>query len=118
LDTFIDHDRGYFPRVGLYDRRLNPRKGSHVIRNLCSAVNTYGPEIKILDHRVEDEWKIIEFQSKYTKYWLYLPQSKNAQLELSDSKFDSIIIDLITSTINPNTYITNRPYLKVCTRTQ
>ncbi len=25
LDTFMDHDRGYFPRIGLLDRRGNPR---------------------------------------------------------------------------------------------
>lgn len=34
LDTFIDHDRGYFPRNGLYDRRLNPRAAAMVYRNL------------------------------------------------------------------------------------
>ena len=113
LDTFIDHDRGYFPRVGLYDRRLNPGKASHVIRNLCSAVNTYGPEIKIQEYRDEDEWKIIEFKSPKTKYWLYLSQTKNAKFKQSDTKPNTIIIDLITGTINPKKFKTNTPHLKV-----
>ena len=34
VDTFMDLDRGYYPRVGLYDRRLNPRIGSHVLAHL------------------------------------------------------------------------------------
>lgn len=34
LDTFIDIDRGYFPRHGLYDRRCNPRPAAHVYRHL------------------------------------------------------------------------------------
>ena len=34
LDTFIDHDRGYYPRHGLMDRRSDPRAGFHVLRHL------------------------------------------------------------------------------------
>ncbi|MBZ8132716.1 metallophosphoesterase [Afifella sp. IM 167] len=34
LDTFIDMERGYFPRLGLYDRRLNPTLAGQVYRNL------------------------------------------------------------------------------------
>ncbi len=45
LDTFVDLDRGYFPRVGLYDRRLNPRMGSHVLAHLQGVLNDYGPEV-------------------------------------------------------------------------
>jgi len=36
LDTFMDHDRGYYPRHGLIDRRGNPRPALHAIRNLES----------------------------------------------------------------------------------
>jgi predicted phosphodiesterase len=32
LDTFIDHDRGYYPRAGLLDRRFNPRPACHALR--------------------------------------------------------------------------------------
>jgi 3',5'-cyclic AMP phosphodiesterase CpdA len=34
LDTFQDHDRGYFTRHGLYDRRGNPRPGARVLAAL------------------------------------------------------------------------------------
>ncbi len=34
IDTYVDLDRGYFPRHGLYDRRYNPRLASFVYRYL------------------------------------------------------------------------------------
>jgi predicted phosphodiesterase len=34
IDTYVDVDRGYFPRHGLFDRRYNPRPASFVYRNL------------------------------------------------------------------------------------
>lgn len=34
LDTYMDLDRGYFPRHGLFDRRFNPRPASFVYRHL------------------------------------------------------------------------------------
>lgn len=40
LDTFVDLDRGYFPRRGLYDRRFNPRRASHVYRHLQSYLSS------------------------------------------------------------------------------
>jgi hypothetical protein len=40
LDSFADIDRGYFLRVGLVDRRYNPRIGWHVLRNLHGCLDT------------------------------------------------------------------------------
>jgi len=34
IDTYVDVDRGYFPRHGLFDRRYNPRLASFVYRHL------------------------------------------------------------------------------------
>jgi 3',5'-cyclic AMP phosphodiesterase CpdA len=34
IDTYVDVDRGYFPRHGLFDRRFNPRPASFVYRYL------------------------------------------------------------------------------------
>ena len=39
IDTFDDADRGYFPRVGVVDRRFNPHLGFHVVRHLYAALN-------------------------------------------------------------------------------
>lgn len=38
LDTFQDHDRGYFTRHGLYDRRGNPRPAARVLAALARLV--------------------------------------------------------------------------------
>lgn len=35
LDTTVDHDRGYFPRHGLVDRRGNPRRAYRVLWELA-----------------------------------------------------------------------------------
>jgi len=35
LDTFMDHDRGYYPRHGLIDRRCNPRPALYAL--VCEA---------------------------------------------------------------------------------
>ena len=39
LDSFADIDRGYFMRVGLVDRRYNPRVGWHMLRHLHGALD-------------------------------------------------------------------------------
>ena len=39
LDTFVDHDRGYFPRNGLMDRRGTPRLALHVLNHLARLVH-------------------------------------------------------------------------------
>ncbi|MGH9460360.1 MAG: metallophosphoesterase family protein [Vicinamibacteria bacterium] len=38
LDTFMDVDRGYFPRTGFIDRRYNPRPASRVYAALHAAL--------------------------------------------------------------------------------
>jgi hypothetical protein len=38
LDTFEDKDRGYFPRVGLIDRRANPRPAVAALRRLMAGL--------------------------------------------------------------------------------
>ena len=38
IDTFEDKDRGYFPRMGLIDRRSNPRPAVAVLRRLMSKL--------------------------------------------------------------------------------
>jgi 3',5'-cyclic AMP phosphodiesterase CpdA len=61
LDTFMDHDRGYFPRAGLYDRRLNPRRAALVLRHLTAAVNAYGTDITVPNKQAIDGWTAITF---------------------------------------------------------
>jgi O-acetyl-ADP-ribose deacetylase (regulator of RNase III) len=43
LDTFVDHDRGYYPRPGLLDRRYNARTGMQVLSHLRDVLQALGP---------------------------------------------------------------------------
>ena len=38
LDTFMDHDRGYYPRHGLIDRRFNPRQSFYALMEAASTL--------------------------------------------------------------------------------
>jgi hypothetical protein len=38
MDTFIDSDRGYYPRIGLLDRRFNPRPAFYALK-LASIIS-------------------------------------------------------------------------------
>ena len=40
FDTFMDIDRGYFPRNGFIDRRFNPRPAGHVVSSLAGVFPT------------------------------------------------------------------------------
>lgn len=46
LDTFMDLDRGYFPRHGLFDRRFNPRPASFVYRHLQGILGVVAGEVR------------------------------------------------------------------------
>lgn len=49
LDGFVDHDRGYYPRNGLIDRRGDPRPAWHVLRHLGRLVPP-GSAIQPVEH--------------------------------------------------------------------
>ncbi len=97
LDTFVDHDRGYFPRVGLYDRRVNPRMGGKLVKNLQAALNRYGSEITVTGI-IDGEPRVVLFESKENKYRLTLPGKEG---EAFEAQVDSTVIDLISGEINP-----------------
>jgi len=85
LDTFMDLDRGYFPRMGLYDRLLNPRKGGRVARHLAGAVNTLGGhDIDLGAIKEEGGWRVCGFQTPKHRYELLLPQRKPGRQRLSN----------------------------------
>ena len=112
IDTFMDHDRGYFPRVGLYDRRLNPRRAAFVLRHLSSAINRYGAEIVEISKKVSRDWATITFHSPQTIYTLKLPQTLNAPAVSAEAN----TIDLTTGTINPCKLNSGVPLLTVSAR--
>ena len=66
-------DRGYFPRIGLYDRRHNRRLGSHVLANLQGALREHGTITELGPCKEEANGKICVFESETTVYNLLLP---------------------------------------------
>ncbi|MEX2562601.1 MAG: metallophosphoesterase, partial [Nitriliruptoraceae bacterium] len=57
FDTFLDHDRGYFPRVGLFDRRFNPRVGARAVANLAAILAAFDVVLRDSDADADaDQW--------------------------------------------------------------
>jgi hypothetical protein len=75
LDTFMDLDRGYFPRIGLYDRRCNRRLGSYVFAHLQGVLNEFGPQYTLGECKETDEGKTCVFEASQTVFTLFLPSS-------------------------------------------
>ena len=52
VDTFVDHDRGYYPRTGLYDSRYNPRASGQAVRHMHALLRSIPqPIIEKTEHR-------------------------------------------------------------------
>jgi 3',5'-cyclic AMP phosphodiesterase CpdA len=119
LDTFMDLDRGYFPRIGLYDRRLNPRKGSHVARRLAGALNTCSPDLELGATRQRSGWRICGFNSPGHRYELLLPQRNTTREDLRSvlEEPSGEIIDLetgrTTSITDEHAHVRDTQYLHI-----
>jgi hypothetical protein len=100
LDTFMDLDRGYFPRHGLYDRRWNPRKGAHVLSNL-KAVLEHEEGVKPVGMRAHGGCRVLELKSDGSEYMLFLPEG-GARPDIAglDLAGDAIIIDLVEGLVH------------------
>jgi len=79
LDTFMDVDRGYFPRVGLYDRRCNRRPSSYVFANMQAALNRLGPGISLEECKKVQGGNVCSFQTDRAFVDLFLPSSSEAR---------------------------------------
>lgn len=53
IDTLSDVDRGYFPRVGLVDRRFNPNPAGRALRNLNGALSEAGTVDRLQWHATD-----------------------------------------------------------------
>ena len=82
LDTFVDMDRGYFPRTGLVDRRYNPRVAGHVYRNLNIQLGPHFKKLSIgTSHKVAGG-KICILKSPDRSWLLALPENELSLNEL------------------------------------
>lgn len=69
FDTFMDVDRGYFPRRGFIDRRFNPRLAANVVSSLCAAFEGGDVMTIVRADRVGDA-TIIEMRSRQSHFIL------------------------------------------------
>jgi len=75
IDTFVDLDRGYFPRIGIYDRRYNRRLGSFILAHTQGAINDFGPDITLGECREDEGGRTCVFESSAAAMNLFLPLS-------------------------------------------
>ncbi len=78
IDTYVDVDRGYFPRHGLFDRRYNPRPASFVYRYLQGWLGVLAspPELGML--RDVENGRVGSFTVGETRGCLLLPDGEAA----------------------------------------
>jgi hypothetical protein len=90
LDTLIDHDRGYFPRHGIIDRRYNPRLAYHVFRHLHRAVSGRRDELRISKLKTSSGIKAFDIQTTEFRCTLVLPDIEQNTIVLEyDSDVDT-----------------------------
>ncbi len=77
LDTFVDHDRGYFPRNGLLDRSYNPRASYYVFRHLYHALNGLS-EFRM--NRIEQDINARVFSLETSEYHFVLLLSEEKEM--------------------------------------
>ena len=76
IDSFIDIDRSYFARNGLYDRRFNPRLGSYVFQNLHAALESHYNKIENAGLLPDIQgMSLVRLKSKTTEILLILPDT-------------------------------------------
>ncbi|MFH2132534.1 MAG: metallophosphoesterase [bacterium] len=76
IDTFIDMDRGYFPRHGLVDRRSNPRRAAHVYRQLNTILGPHSENLNIEGIETVGSGKCISLKSPGFAWILILPETE------------------------------------------
>jgi len=71
-DSFVDIDRGYFPRTGLLDRRFNPNPGFYVTKSLHQLFNVYGKPAYLNTHSPDTIIQILSAKTATTNITLFL----------------------------------------------
>lgn len=79
LDTFIDVDRSYFPRHGLFDRRFNPRSTAFVFQHLNSFMAGLNETAELLERNSNDAGSVCSFKVGDQDIYLLLPISETAE---------------------------------------
>ncbi len=88
FDTFVDHDRGYYPRHGLLDRRYNARIGLHVLSHLRDVLQAMGPIDYVKPIATSYGIRAVAIHAKDRRCMLVIPGGSEATLELRGAEID------------------------------
>ena len=85
LDTLVDHDRGYFPRNGLMDRRYNPRLAYQLFRHLHGAISSEHGKLELSEIGTGSGIRAFDVRSPELRCALVLPEGERHSVELAFS---------------------------------
>jgi len=82
LDTFVHHDRGYYPRHGLIDRQYNPQLPYYITKHLNGALPDIQDGIELKPIKADRNVRAFLIQSFRHKTVLVLFKNKTQRVEL------------------------------------
>lgn len=95
-DTFMDVDRGYFPRHAFIDRRFKPRPAATAFTTLTSLLSGAPTIVLALDDAVEDATGSLAFSAGNQRYKLIFDTLTGTLERLRDLPPLAITHDLVT----------------------
>ncbi len=99
IDTFVDHDRGYYPRNGLIDRRYNPRPAFHALRTFEALVSGRGEKMIVCPLNAGDTGTVRAFSLQAGPFRGILHLAAPGEGDVPDGAVDALrTVDLQTGT--------------------
>ena len=99
FDTFMDVDRGYFPRHAFIDRRFNPRPAAHAFTTLTALLPTAEPVVLAPGFPQADG--ALAFSVGATSYLLVCADTTQAMAQLSLRGGCKAAVDLVSDRTEP-----------------
>ncbi|MFT5445642.1 MAG: 3',5'-cyclic AMP phosphodiesterase CpdA [Gammaproteobacteria bacterium] len=93
FDTFMDVDRGYYPRQAFIDRRFNPRAAAVVFTQLNARLSALGP--LIVDAVDEPLADVVRFHASGQSFELHYGSTRAVAARLAACASDSTVINLL-----------------------
>jgi len=117
IDTFVDHDRGYYPRNGLIDRRYNPRPAFHALRTFEALLSGRGEKMVVCSLNAEDSGAARAFALRAGSFRGILHLAAPGGESIPHGNADALrTVDLQTGTVvtaNQDTSDTHGPKLLI-----